>query len=71
MPCRGCAADVHVEMQPRARLVEVDRLAERELAVTSLPGLAIGLTGLDGPIDVRTFGLADLAARRPVEPDAL
>jgi D-alanyl-D-alanine carboxypeptidase len=54
-----------------ARLAEIDRLAERELADTGLPGLAIGLTGTDGPPEVRTCGLADLAALRPVEPDTL
>jgi CubicO group peptidase (beta-lactamase class C family) len=57
-------------MEP-ARLAEIDRLAERELATTGLPGLAIGLTGLDGPVDVRTHGFADLAARRAIEPDTL
>jgi hypothetical protein len=30
-----------------ARIAEIDRLAKRELADTGLPGLAIGLTGLD------------------------
>jgi len=54
-----------------ARLAEIDRLAARELADTGLPGLAIGLTGPDGPPEVRTYGLADLAARRPIEPDTL
>jgi len=54
-----------------ARLAEIDRLAERELAVTGLPGLAIGLTGSDGPTEVRTHGFADLAARRAIEPDTL
>ena len=54
-----------------ARLAEIDRLAERELAATGLPGLAIGLTGLEGPVDVRTHGFADLAARRAIEPDTL
>ena len=54
-----------------ARLAEIDRLAERELADTGLPGLAIALTGPEAPPQVRTYGLADLAARRPVEPDTL
>ncbi len=54
-----------------AHLAEIDRLAERELAVTGLPGLAIGLTGSDGPTEVRTHGFADLAARRAIEPDTL
>jgi len=54
-----------------ARLAEIDRLAERELAGTGLPGLAVALTGPDGRPEVRTFGFADLAARRPVEPDTL
>ncbi len=54
-----------------ARFAEIDRLAERELADTGLPGLAIGLTGPDGPLEVRTCGFADLAARRPIEPDTL
>ena len=53
------------------RLSEIDRLAERELADTGLPGLAIGLTGPHGPPEVRTYGFADRAARRPVEPDTL
>lgn len=50
---------------------EIDRLAARELAENAVPGLAIGLTGVDGPAAVRTYGLADLASRRPVEPDVL
>jgi D-alanyl-D-alanine carboxypeptidase len=54
-----------------ARFADIDRLAERELADTGLPGLAIGLTGPDGPSEVRTYGLADLAARRPIEPETL
>lgn len=54
-----------------ARLGEVDRLAERELAETGLPGLAIGLTGPDGVPEVRTYGLADVDARRPVGPGTL
>jgi CubicO group peptidase (beta-lactamase class C family) len=54
-----------------ARLAEIDRLAERELADTGLPGLVVGLTGQDGPPEVRAYGLADLAARRPIEPDTL
>lgn len=54
-----------------AHLSEIDRLAERELAVTGLPGLAIGLTGPDGRVDVRTHGFADLAARRAIGPDTL
>lgn len=54
-----------------ARLAEIDRLAERELADTGLPGMAIGLTGPDGPPEVRTYGFADLAAGRPIEPDTL
>jgi len=54
-----------------ARLAEIDRLAERELAETGLPGLAIGLTGPVGPPEVRTHGFADLAARRLIEPDTL
>jgi beta-lactamase class C ACT/MIR len=54
-----------------ARLAEVDRLADRKLADTGLPGLAIGLTWLDGSPEVRTHGFADLAARRSVEPETL
>ncbi len=54
-----------------ARLAEIDRLAERALDESDLPGLAIGLTGRDGPPAVRTFGFADLAARRPIEPETL
>jgi CubicO group peptidase (beta-lactamase class C family) len=54
-----------------ARIAEIDHLAERELADTGLPGLALALTGTDGPPVVRTRGLSDIAARRPVEPDTL
>ncbi len=54
-----------------AGLAAIDRLARRELADTGLPGMAIGLTGPDGPAVVRTYGLADLAARRPIESDTL
>ncbi len=54
-----------------ARLAEIDRLAERELAEAGVPGLAIGLTGPDGAAVVRTYGLADLAAGRPIEPTTL
>jgi len=49
-----------------ARIAEIDRLAKRELADTGLPGLAIGLTGLDGPPEVRTSG----GPSRPVSPMA-
>ncbi len=54
-----------------ARLAEIDRLAGRELADTGLPGLAVALTGPDGPAEVRTYGLAELAGRRPVVPETL
>ncbi|HYN47976.1 MAG TPA: serine hydrolase domain-containing protein [Candidatus Nanopelagicales bacterium] len=54
-----------------ALLAEIDRLAGRELADRGLPGLAVALTGPDGPAEVRTYGLADLAARRPVVPETL
>ena len=65
MPGMGIAAlDI-------GRLTEIDRLAERELAGTGVPGIAIGLTGPDGSTDVRTYGLAALAARRPIERDTL
>jgi D-alanyl-D-alanine carboxypeptidase len=49
----------------------IDRLAERHLADTGVPGLAVGLTGPVGAPEVRTYGLADLGAHRPVEPDTL
>ena len=35
------------------------------------PGVALGLTDRDGTLAVRTYGFADLAARRPVESDSL
>ncbi len=54
-----------------ARLAEIDRLAGRELADTGLPGLAVALTGPDGPAEVRTYGLAELAGRRPVVSETL
>ena len=50
------------------RLAAVDGLAEGELATTGTPGMAVGLVGADGPVEVRTYGFADLAARRPVGP---
>lgn len=49
----------------------IDRLAELELAGTGLPGVALGIAGPDGPTEVRVYGLADLAGRRPVEPGTL
>ena len=35
------------------------------------PGLALALTDRDATLTVRTYGLADLAAQRPVTPDTL
>ena len=54
-----------------ARVPEIDLLADQELAATGLPGLALGVTGPDGPTEVRGYGLADLASRRKIEPDTL
>jgi len=39
------------------RLTEIDRLAERELAGTGVPGIAVGITGPEGPSEIRTYGL--------------
>jgi CubicO group peptidase (beta-lactamase class C family) len=53
------------------RLAEVDRLAERELEESGVPGMSIGIVGVEGPPVVRTYGWSDLAARLPVAPETL
>jgi CubicO group peptidase (beta-lactamase class C family) len=52
-------------------LARADRLAAAEIAARGVPGIAIGLTDLDGQTVVRTYGLANVEAAAPVEPDTL
>ena len=54
-----------------AQMRRLDALAGRELAEAHVPGMAVAVARIDGPPSVRTYGLADIDARRPVEPDTL
>ena len=53
------------------RVTEVDCLTERELEESGVPGMSIGIVGVEGPSVVRTYGWSDLAARLPVAPETL
>ena len=52
-------------------LEEVRRYVEQRMAEANMPGLALGITGRDKLLQVSTFGHADLASGRPVEPDTM
>ena len=53
------------------QLAHLDELAERELAQTRTPGMAVALTTSNGETAVRAYGLADIGAGQAVEPDTL
>ena len=52
-------------------LARLDQYLARQLAETSLPGLALALTDRDRTLLTTTHGFADRAARTPVTPDTL
>jgi D-alanyl-D-alanine carboxypeptidase len=54
-----------------AVVAAIDAAAVAEIEATRQPGLALGVTDRDGTLAVRTYGLADVAARRPVTPETL
>jgi D-alanyl-D-alanine carboxypeptidase len=56
---------------PPERLAAIDGAAARAIADGRTPGLAVGVVDRDGALAVRTYGLADVAGRRPVEPGTL
>ena len=52
-------------------LEETSRYVEQQMTKANMPGLALGITNRDKLLQVATFGYADLASGRPVEPDTL
>ena len=52
-------------------LAAIDTTVGAEMERTRQPGVAIGVTDRDGTLAVRTYGFAEVASRRPVEPDTL
>jgi CubicO group peptidase (beta-lactamase class C family) len=56
---------------PDAAVAAIDAAARTELERTGQPGLSVGVTDRDRTLAVRTYGLADLAAQRPVTPETL
>ncbi len=50
---------------------QIDRYVRSLRAAVTIPGLALAVTSRDGLVGVRTYGLAEIASRRPVEPDTL
>lgn len=49
----------------------LDALVERQMAEAGIPGLALGLARDGLVVAARGYGAADLAARRPVDPETL
>ena len=49
----------------------IDRYIASLRASVTIPGLALAATSRDGLVGVRTYGFAEIASRRPVEPDTL
>jgi CubicO group peptidase (beta-lactamase class C family) len=49
----------------------IDEVVREELERTGQPGLALAVTDGDATLAVRTYGFADVAARRPVTPETL
>lgn len=58
-------------MSNRAIVASIDAAVESEMERCRQPGLTLGVTDRDATLTVRTYGLADLAAQRPVTPDTL
>jgi CubicO group peptidase (beta-lactamase class C family) len=56
---------------PDAVVAAIDVAARTELERTRQPGLTVGVTDPEATLAVRTYGLADLAARAPVTPETL
>jgi D-alanyl-D-alanine carboxypeptidase len=54
-----------------AIVAAIDAAAESEMDRGRQPGLTLGVTDRDTTLTVRTYGLADLAAQRPVTPQTL
>ena len=52
-------------------LEEVNRCVEQRMMEAGMPGLALGITGREKTLHIATFGQADLASGRPVEPDTM
>jgi D-alanyl-D-alanine carboxypeptidase len=49
----------------------IDRIAERVMRESKVPGMALAITGRDGLLHVSTYGFANSDAREPVTPDTL
>ncbi len=47
----------------------IDRFVARQMKPDGTPGVAVAVTGRDELLDARAYGLADLAAQRPVAPE--
>ena len=54
-----------------AALEEVGRYAESRLREVNMPGLALAVTDREKPLMVATYGYADIASGRPVQPDTM
>ena len=52
-------------------LEEVGRYAESRLREVNMPGLALAVTDREKPLMVATYGYADIASGRPVQPDTM
>jgi D-alanyl-D-alanine carboxypeptidase len=52
-------------------LEHLDRFIAKQMEAAGTPGAAVGLTGRQELLHVATYGLADVAAGRPVQPDTL
>jgi CubicO group peptidase (beta-lactamase class C family) len=49
----------------------IDRIAERIMRESKVPGMALAITSRDGLLHVSTYGFANSDAREPVTPDTL
>ncbi|CAN5259892.1 hypothetical protein BH18ACT12_BH18ACT12_15210 [soil metagenome] len=54
-----------------AAVAEIDAAAQTEMRRSAQPGLTLGVTDRDRTLVIRTYGLADLAARKPVTRETL
>ena len=50
---------------------EISRYVEQRMTEVNMPGLALGITDREELLQVATFGRADLASGKPVEPDTM
>ena len=50
---------------------EVGSYAQARMRDAGMPGLALAITNRDELIKVTTLGFADIASRRPVQPDTM